>query len=109
MPRWQMPAHLAEPSSDTPRGRLVTHEIDSQVLDGRLPSKCICLAGYDDSGNERRYPVVYYHELEGPLEMGSIVTSPGQLARPSGGAGDCGVRRGGEEELAPPLCGYVGR
>ena len=74
MPRWQPPGHLTEPPSDTRRGRLVTHEIESQVLGQTFTFEVYVPADYD-AANERRYPVVYYHELEGPLEKGSIVTS----------------------------------
>ena len=49
MPRWQPPAHLTDPSSETPRGRLVSHEIDSQVVGQTFNVEVYLPAGYDNA------------------------------------------------------------
>ena len=75
MPRWQPAAHLTEPQSDRPGGRLVTHGLESEVFGQTFPVDVYLPAGYGDEPGDRRYPVAYYHELEGPLVRGDLQTS----------------------------------
>ena len=73
MPRWRAPAHLAEPAG-AQRGHVVRHELESDVLQTALVVHVYLPAGYDENG-ERRYPVAYYHDVNGPLARGSLSTS----------------------------------
>ncbi len=73
MPGWVAPAHLEEPPADAPRGRLVAHELESQVYGDRHRVQVYLPAGYDQG--ETRYPVAYYHGGVGALRRGQLPTT----------------------------------
>ena len=73
MPHWQAPAHLAEPPADAPRGRIVTHELESKVYEEPHTIHVYLPAGYDET--DTRYPVAYYHSGRGALERGEVPKS----------------------------------
>ena len=77
MPRWEAPPHLREPSSDRPRGRLVSREVPSEVYEESHTVHVYLPAGYDDG--EERYPVVYYHGGLGALRRGELESSLNNL------------------------------
>jgi enterochelin esterase-like enzyme len=73
MPRWQAPAHLAEPPHDAPRGRIVTHELESKVYEEPHTIQVYLPVGYDET--DTRYPVAYYHGGRGAFTRGELPTS----------------------------------
>jgi outer membrane protein assembly factor BamB/enterochelin esterase-like enzyme len=73
MPRWQAPAHLAEPPVDARRGRIVTHELESKVYEEPHTIQVYLPAGYGET--DTRYPVAYYHGGRGALTRGDVPTS----------------------------------
>ena len=75
MPGWRVPTHLAEPDAETARGRLVTHELESAVVGTQHTIQVYLPAAYEMSGDETRYPVVYYHEGHGAIARGNVPTS----------------------------------
>ena len=73
MPRFEAPAHLREPPSDAPRGRVVVEEVESATYGESHRVHVYLPHGYDDS--EDRYPVAYYHGGLGALRRGQLQTS----------------------------------
>ena len=59
LPKWQEPAHLAEPAKDVARGRLDTLRHESKVNESNRRIDVYLPAGYDKS--DRRYEVAYVH------------------------------------------------
>lgn len=74
MPGWQLPDHLRQPTPGVERGRLVRHELESDLLGGPVVLQVYLPAGYDDGGMDE-YPVVYYHAGAGALARGALPTS----------------------------------
>ena len=73
MPQWKEPAHLAQ-APDAARGGLESHEIDSEVVEGKIALEVYLPRGYDASGDQR-YPVAYVHGGSEARERGRIVNS----------------------------------
>lgn len=74
IPVWDAPAHLAAPPPQTVRGRLVTHELESEIFkNGTVTLQVYVPPGYEE--NERRYPVAYYHDGLGARTFGAVPTS----------------------------------
>ncbi len=69
MPKWQAPTFLSTPDKAR-QGRLDSREMDSQVLEGKLPLDVYLPAGYD--GGSSRYPVVYMQGGEKAVTRGGI-------------------------------------
>ncbi len=73
MPRWEAPAHLEAPGETTPRGRIVEHNVASELLGPQVPIRVYLPSGYDDG--DERYPVAYYHGGFQVLAHGDIPLS----------------------------------
>ena len=73
MPGWQAPAHLVDPPPNVERGRVVTHDLESEVLGSSVTLHVYVPGGYEERG--QRYPVAYYHDGNGALTLGRVPTS----------------------------------
>ena len=58
MPGWKAPSFLEE-SDTSRRGRMVTHELESKLLEKKHNVHVYLPAGYE--GGEDAYPVAYFH------------------------------------------------
>lgn len=69
MPAWKAPAHF-DPPAEGKRGRIVTQELESKLLETKHSIEVYLPAGYDDT--KRRYPVAYVHGGESAQKRGRM-------------------------------------
>ncbi len=72
MPDWNEPTYLAE-AAEAKRGKVESHELDSEKLAGKAPFEVYLPAGYPQSGV--RYPVAYLHGGRGARAMGNLTNA----------------------------------
>lgn len=70
-PSYERAAHLDEPRG--PRGRLESHEFESEQLGNTRAIQVYLPAGYDDG--DERYPVLFVHDGPEWLEKGAMASS----------------------------------
>jgi outer membrane protein assembly factor BamB/enterochelin esterase-like enzyme len=76
MREWVAPDHL-KPAKRSRKGRMVTHELESERLESKHTIQVYLPAGYADS--KRRYPVAYVHGGRDAIERGRIPNSVDNL------------------------------